>query len=91
METVAKADNLFNISTNPVSGFRALTADKPSGGPQPSEALSAQESEAAIERKRLLSEQLARTRAARRGGYRALLSQQRLTPETGLQTTLGVG
>jgi hypothetical protein len=49
------------------------------------------ETEAEIERKRLLSEQAARQRAARRGGYRALLSQERFAPETGLQTTLGVG
>jgi len=48
-----------------------------------------QESEANVERRRLLAQQQARSRAARRGGYRALLSQQRLTPETGLQTTLG--
>jgi hypothetical protein len=52
--------------------------------------LARQESEADVERRRLLAEQQARQRAARRGGYRALLSQQRLSPETGLQTTLGV-
>ena len=51
--------------------------------------LSRQENEASIEKLRLLSEQRARSRAARRGGYRALLSQQRLSPESGLQTTLG--
>ena len=55
-----------------------------------SSVVSGQETEAANERRRLLAEQMGRQRAARRGGYRALLSQQRLSPETGLQTTLGV-
>jgi hypothetical protein len=44
------------------------------------------------EEKRLEAERLAGRRSARlRGGSRILLSEARLTPETGLQTTLGSG
>lgn len=53
--------------------------------------LDQQEADAASERARLLTEQRARQRAARRGGIRSLLSSERLSPETGLQTTLGPG
>jgi hypothetical protein len=68
-----------------------------SDSPSPSAATAAdpildrQESDVAAERAKLTAEQFARQRAARRGGYRALLSQERMTPETGLQTTLGAG
>ena len=44
------------------------------------------------EEKRLEAERLAGRRSARlRGGSMILLSEARLTPETGLQTTLGSG
>lgn len=52
--------------------------------------LGKQEKQSADERTRLAAEQTARQRAARRGGgFRGLLSEQRLNPETGLQNTLG--
>jgi hypothetical protein len=54
--------------------------------------LARQEKQAADERARLATEQMARSRAAKRGGgFRSLLSEQRLSPETGLQNTLGPG
>jgi len=52
--------------------------------------LAKQETQASDERARLASEQMARQRAATRGGgFRGLLSETRLNPETGLQNTLG--
>lgn len=52
--------------------------------------LARQEQQASEERARLAAEQMARQRAAKRGGgFRGLLSEQRLNAETGLQNTLG--
>lgn len=52
--------------------------------------LGKQEAQAAEERKRLAAEQMSRQRAASRGGgFRGLLSEQRLNAESGLQNTLG--
>lgn len=51
--------------------------------------IAAGEKKAQSEQARLLAEQMARQRAAARGGFRALLSSARLNPESGLQTTLG--
>lgn len=68
---------------------KVWSSGEQSTGKPVTDPLAVQQSEADVERKRLLQEQTARTRAARRGGYRALLSQMRFAPETGLQTTLG--
>jgi hypothetical protein len=63
--------------------------DKPDTSAQEA-ILGRQEKSAADERARLAGEQAARQRAAKRGGgFRGLLSEQRLTPESGLQNTLG--
>jgi len=85
-KTGSSSGNQSALSTSGGGGNRRLFGAAPAGD---SEILARAEAEADVERRRLLAEQQARVRAARRGGYRALLSQERLTPETGLQTTLG--
>jgi hypothetical protein len=64
------------------AGFAAAQA-------QQAAIIAKQEAQATEERSRLQAEQMARQRAARRSGMRALLSDARLTPESGLPTTLG--
>lgn len=80
------------MAMSAASAVKTLMADKPKAPDTSAQEaiLGRQEKSAADERARLAGEQAARSRAAKRGGgFRGLLSEQRLTPETGLQNTLG--
>jgi len=84
-----KVDPILHGAAGLIVKSEGGDAPKVVGGGAGDSILSRQENEADMEKLRLMSEQRARSRAARRGGYRALLSQERLSPESGLQTTLG--
>lgn len=80
------------MAMSAASAVKTLTAKSPKAPDTSAQEaiLGRQEQQAAAERTRLAGEQMARSRAAKRGGgFRGLLSEQRLNAETGLQNTLG--